>query len=373
MDYREFLQRIPKIDLHCHLIGAVRASTLIELAAKNEIELPSYNEPADLYWEIFFFDAYPMICRTIKEFDDFRRITYEALEDAAATNVRYWEMFWSPQIHMAEGVPYEIAVDGVLEGIREAGTDFGIECRLIADIPRFTSPESGVELLETMLENPREEVIGIGSDFEYKGPPQKLFDAYQLAKKAGFHRCGHCGQSEPAGNIAYCMDVLDFERIDHGYSVILDYELTKRCAEEGIVFTICPTITQRGLFPWDLSKHPVREMINRGIRCTVGADDPAMIDSNLTKDMILMADHMGYQPEDFKQFILNGIDASWLDETTKGQWSADWSKEIDLLMSQIEGPPGLSYELDAENHTWKVQALDTPSEERKRLGKTFSD
>ena len=168
MDYHTFLREIPKVELHCHLEGAVRASTFAELAAKNGVELPPKENPEDLYkFETIddFFVIYRLVCNSLKDADDFRRVTYETLEDGAADGLRYREMFWSPQIHIAGGVPYKTMIEGFKKAINDAETDFGVQCRMIAGIALYSTPEQGVELVEAMLDHPNDAVIGVGMDF----------------------------------------------------------------------------------------------------------------------------------------------------------------------------------------------------------------
>ncbi len=362
MNYRDFLKAIPKMDLHHHLVGSVRPETFVDLASKHDIPLPKHNDPKTIYAQMDFFDAYTMASDVIRDDEDFRRVSYESMQEAAASNIRYREMFWNPQIHMLNGVSYKVQVDAILEGIQAGEKEFGNQCRLIADIPRKMA-DGGVELVNMMIEYGREEVIGLGCDFEHSGPPEDLFPAYKLARENEYHLCGHCGQTELPDKIAYFIDVLKVDRIDHGYSVLLDYELTKRCAAKGIIFTVCPTIFQI-VFKWDHGKSPVREMINRGIKVTIGSDDPGITGNNLADDLILMADHMGYMPKDFKHFILDGIDACWIDDKTKDEWIREWGDEIDRLIGQIDGAPGLQFSLDPDARAWEMHAMDTPYEER---------
>lgn len=362
MDYREFLQAIPKVDLHHHLVGSVGPETMVDLATKNEIPLPDYSDPKLIYNQMEFFEAYSLASEVLRDYEDFRRVAYETMQKAAAVNIRYREMFWNPQMHMLNGVSYKTQVDAIIEGIQAGEKEFGNQCRLIADIPRKMA-DSGVELVNIMIEDGSEEVIGLGCDFEHSGPPEDLFPAYMLARENGYRLCGHCGQTELPDKIAYFIDVLKVDRIDHGYSVVLDYELTKRCAAEGIIFTVCPTIFQE-VFRWDHSKSPVREMINRGIKVTIATDDPGITGNNLANDLILMADHMGYGMKEFKRFMLDGIDSCWIEKKTKQEWIKSWGAEIDRLMDQIEGPPGLQYSLAPEAMTWEMHALETPYEAR---------
>lgn len=364
MDYHTFLREIPKVELHCHLEGAVRASTFVELAVKNGVELPPKEKPEDLY--IFdtiddFFVIYRLVCNSLKDADDFRRVTYETLEDGAADGLKYREMFWSPQVHLAGGVPYKTMIEGFTQAINDAEKDFGVQCRMIAGIALYSTPNQAVELVEAMLDYPNDIVIGVGMDFGEKGnPPEKLLEAYKLAGKGGLHRCGHTGQLTPASNIEILLDKHGVERIDHGYSVVLDDRISKRCAEEGVSFSVCPTATQIVYFPWDLGKHPIREMVKRGLKITIGSDDPTMCWTSIGLEYILLADHIGYSPEEFKQFVMNSIDACWIDEDTKRQWRKDWSRVIDEKISQIEGIPGLQFGLDEETYLWNLKAHKQP-------------
>ena len=176
MDLYTFLKRLPKVSLHVHLAGSVQPSTLVELASKNGVALPAYREPEDLYdYPDFhqFLKMLDLVMASVRERADFHRITYETLQQAAEHGVRHREMFWNPTTHMACGVPYETAVDGIIDGIRDARTDFGIQCFLIAAINRMGTPELGLEMVQTLLAHPREEVVGIGMDYaEAEHPPR---------------------------------------------------------------------------------------------------------------------------------------------------------------------------------------------------------
>jgi adenosine deaminase len=148
MDLYTFLKRLPKVSLHVHLMGSVQPSTLVELASKNGVALPAYRAPEDLYDypDIYqFLKIFDLVIASLRERVDFHRITYETLQQAAEHGVRHRERFWNPTIHMACGVPYETAVDGIIDGIRDARTDFGSQCFLIADINRMGTPELGLE------------------------------------------------------------------------------------------------------------------------------------------------------------------------------------------------------------------------------------
>jgi adenosine deaminase len=340
MNMQEFLKRIPKVELHCHLEGAVQAETLVELAAKHGVELPEHQEPGDLYkYEdaYGFFATYALVGRCIRDRGDFHRITYETLKEAHEHNVHHREMFWSPMDHLEMGVPYETAIDGIIEGIHDAEKDFGITCWLIADINRMKTPEEGYEMVETVLAHPREEAVGIGLDYAEAGnPPEKFWKAYRLAAGRGLHLTAHACEDAPARNVETCLDLLGCERIDHGYHILADEQLTQRCRDEGVVFTTCVAGTGWGYFGGNYPAHPVREMKEKGLKITLNSDDPPMFQSNPTYEYVLCAEHMEFTPADFREIALNGIDGSWLPDPTKRQWRREWGHQIDALIAQLD-------------------------------------
>ncbi len=268
--------------------------------------------------------------------DDFRRICYETLAEAAEHNVRYREMSFNPTTHMAAGPSYQTCVDGLIDGINDARTDFGIECRLIAAVNRMETPELAVEMMDTVLAHRRDEVIGIGMDYaEAEFPPERFWKAYRMAERAGLHRTAHQSEDAPPRNIETCLDLLGCERVDHGYHVVESEAIMRRCRDEGVVFTCTPVSTGWVYFGDDLANHPIKQMINYGLKVMIDCDDPPMFKTNPTKDFIVAADHMGITLEQFRQCMLNGIDGSWLDEPTKQRMRREWAQEFDTLAVQI--------------------------------------
>jgi adenine deaminase len=344
MDYKTFLKKIPKIELHCHLEGTLKATTFTDLASKNGVELPQYKEPIDLYsmYKSFqeFENIYRRVAMSIRDRDDFRRVTYETLQEAAGCNVKYRELFWSVMDHVKSGIPYENAVDGIIDGLHDAENDFGIQCRLIPAIDRSSSPEEANELAHLIIENRRNETIGIGLDYSESGnPPEKFWHAYRTIAKAGFHRTAHAGElgGHPR-NIETCLDLLGCERIDHGYRILEDDRIVQKCLDRGIIFTVVPNAHRLGLTDdygtvhWE--KHPIIQMVAKGLRVTINSDDPGILKSNPTGAYEHAEKHMGFSPRDFRNFLVNAIDGSWVDDVTKTNWKNDWLLEFDNLIPE---------------------------------------
>lgn len=347
MHLHAFLRALPKVELHNHLQGTVRPKTFVEIAGKHRIPLPAYEQPEELYRHRSALPGYPsigpafrMAAEVLRDAGDYQRVTYEALAEAAANGVRYVEMFYSvrylqPFGEPGTGAPHAVALDGMLVGMRDAETDYGIQCRLIAGLSRMETPDKNVAMVQSTLDHRRDQIIGIGmGGYEPKGPPEWFVDAYRLAEKAGLHLTCHSAEQGPAVNVQTSLDLLHCERIDHGYHVIEDDQITQRCVDEGVCFTVCPTTSAQSS-GWKMSEHPIREMARRGLKIMINSDDSGTSGTDLGREYILMADQMGFSPGDFKRFVLNGIDGAWLDDSTKRAWRAAWSREIDEWARQL--------------------------------------
>ena len=339
MDVDTALRQMPKAELHLHLEGAVDAATFAELAAKHALELPPHDEVADLYQYDSLADfllIYSLVCRSIQEQDDFRRVTHECLVRCADSGARYVELFFSPESHFEMGVEYPTMLAGVLEGMADVKAERGLESNLIPAINRELGPVRAVEFVNMVAAHPHPQIIGVGLDFNEIGfPSEDYVDAYRAAAEHGLHRTSHAGEVGPAGNVRAAIDLLGCERIDHGYHVVDDPELVARCAETQIPFTVCPTTTEYTTIWRDLTAddHAIKQMAAAGLKLMVNSDDPAMFVSDLGDEYVRLHREMGLSLDTLQEMALNGIDAAWIDDATKAAWRADWSAEIDTLFA----------------------------------------
>jgi adenosine deaminase len=209
-------------------------------------------------------------------------------------------------------------IDGLVDGIRAAQADLGVRCRLIADVYRQDSPDVALQMTEEVIANRRDELIGLGMDAaEAPDPPEKFVESFLLAAKAGLHRTSHAAEDGPPANITTCLDVLGCERIDHGYHILDDDAVVARCRDQGVHFTVCPTSTAV-VYGWpDLTKHPINEMMRAGLLVHLNSDDPTMFHTDIGKEYVDFVGQNQYPPDVAKQMVLNGIDATWLDDVDK--------------------------------------------------------
>ena len=330
--------RIPKVELHCHVEGTVRPKTVLELAAKAGRPLPTENlddlyayDSLDSFLSIFW-----LVQETLVSREDWSRIAYESLIDGAAHGLRYREMFFTPARHLADGQDLGAIVAGLTDGIEAAEAAAPVRCFLIADVDRAFGPAAGLELVDAVAELRRagkaERVIGIGADSTELGIDLGSFaPAFAVAKRHGLRRTSHAGEAVGCGpsNIQIALDVLSAERIDHGVALPEDRDLLARVAGEGIPLTVCPTsnVVIANRFR-SLAEHPLLDLLHAGVRVTINTDDPAMMQWDLGREYSAVGEAYGLDVAALGEIAVDGIDSTWLDETDRRSLRAEFKAAI---------------------------------------------
>jgi adenosine deaminase len=333
--------RMPKVELHCHLLGSVRHATFADLVRKYQAPLTQEEvdqvfargrQKAGVLRALRALDRYLLISP-----QDLHRITYEYLSDAAAGGVRYSEFFWNPTGTVrVSGLSYRTAQDAIVAAIHDAQRDCGIIGRLVPSIDREADPAEAVAMVEWVIAARAPEVIGIGIDYsEINRPPELFARAYELARRAGLKSTAHAGEfGTPWENVRTAVEVLHCDRVDHGYTIVDNPTLAARYAERGIVFTVVPTNSYylRTLAPerWAVD-HPIRRMAALGLAIHPNTDDPTMHCVTPPGAWQLMYTHLGSRIADLRQYLLHGLRGAWLDESTRRAWTAQWTAEFDSL------------------------------------------
>ena len=344
------LQAMPKVELHCHLLGTVRRETFEALVRKakaplSPAEVESFytrgEKPVGVLRVLRALDSL-----LLKSADDLYRITGEYLEDAASHGVRYAEFFWNPTGTARDSrIAYPDAQDAIVRAIRDAQTDHGIIGRLIPSIDREADPAAAVEMVDWVIARRRDEVPGIGIDYrEVDRPPELFVDAYRAARNAGLKTTAHAGEfGMPWPNVATALDLLRVDRIDHGYTVLENPDLVRRCAERRILFTVVPTNSYylRTLAPdrW-AADHPIRRMPAAGLMIHPNTDDPTLHHVTPTGAWHMMMRDFGFGLDDLRGFMQNGLRGAWIDDATRRRWEPEWLKTFDALRAAWTPRPG---------------------------------
>ena len=329
---------IPKVELHCHVEGTVRAATVIELARKAGRPLP-VDDPEELYRYTSldtFLAIFWLVQETLTEPADWERIAYESLVDAVPHGLRYRETFFTPARHLAAGQDLGGIIDGLSAGIAAAEADTGVRAALIADMDRAYGPAAAVDFVEQVVALRRagraERVIGVGMDSTELGIDLAAFKpAFDRARAAGLRLTGHAGEAVGTGprNIRVALDVLGVERVDHGVAVVEDPELLRRMAGDRIPLTVCPNsnVVIANRFA-TLADHPFRAMREAGLVATINTDDPGMTDLDLGVEYrtVAAAQHLSF--DEVAAVALDGVDACWLDGPDKAALRAAFESRL---------------------------------------------
>jgi len=342
-DLHAFCQALPKVELHCHLLGAIREATFRELAQRQGGITPEQITGLYAHGEKRQ-GAIPAL-RALEQHilrhpDDLYRLTREYLEDAHAHHVLYTEFFWNPTgVVKHSGLPYRVLQDAIVRAVNDARQDLGIISRLIPSIDREASPGEAEEMVAWMVAARCDEVPGIGMDYrEALGPPEHFVAAYAAARRAGLRTTVHAGEyGMPWKNVQTAVDALGVDRIDHGYTIIDRPELVQRCVERAMVFAIVPANSYylRTLPPerWALD-HPIRRMLALGLKVHPNSDDPALHNISPTRAWCMMVEQFGCRIDDLRTLMLNGLDGAWMDDELRARWRTDWNARFDALKAQ---------------------------------------
>jgi len=309
----------PKIELHVHLEGTVRPSTLLEIARRNDVRLPADTVEglADLYrFRDFahFVEVWVMTTSALRTADDFRQVVVDYAGEAADHGAVYMEGIFTPAEPAVRGVPWEAVFEGYCDGAQEARELHGVEVRLTPDIPRGFPIEAAQETARYAVRYRERGVVGVGlGGLEAEFPPEPYADAFALARAGGIASVPHAGEVAGVPSIRGALEALGADRIRHGIRAVDDPAMVRELAGRGTVLDVCPISNLRTGAVRSLGEHPLPQLIGAGVRCSLSTDDPAMFDTDLGREYET-AVGLGLSPRGFFQA---GVDGALCDEQAR--------------------------------------------------------
>ena len=326
---REWLDRLPKVELHLHLEGSLEPELMFKLAQRNGIEL-AFNSVKQLR-EAYqfnnlqdFLDIYYQGASVLLVEEDFYDLTWAYLQKCHQQNVVHVEPFFDPQTHTDRGIAFETVINGISRALKDGKTQLGISSHLIMCFLRHLSEEAAFEIL-AQVQPFQDRIIGVGLDSSEKGhPPENFSRVFARARDSGLLPFAHAGEEGPAEYVWTAIRDLKVSRVDHGVRSIDDPELMHYLAETRMPLTVCPLSNTKLRVFADMSQHNILEMLERGVCVTVNSDDPAYFGGYMTENFEALAQALAMSREQARQLVLNSIEASFADETRK--------REIQVLL-----------------------------------------
>lgn len=290
-----FIRGLPKAELHLHIEGSLEPEMMFELARRNRVDLPFENAEAVRAAYDFsnlqeFLDLYYRGAGVLLNEEDFFDLTKAYFSRIHADNVRHAEIFFDPQTHTDRRLPFRVAIEGILAGMKAAETEFGMSSKLIMSFLRHLDEASAFSTLRA-AEPWLDKIVGVGLDSSEVGhPPEKFARVFQASKERGLLKVAHAGEEGPPEYIYEALDILDVQRIDHGNRAMENPHLVTRLARSSITLTVCPLSNLRLCVIKDMRMHPIGRMLKKGLRATVNSDDPAYFGGYVNENYRAIAD-----------------------------------------------------------------------------------
>jgi aminodeoxyfutalosine deaminase len=301
----------PKIELHVHLEGTVRPDTLRAIAKRNDYALPDDLESLYRFRDFaHFIEVFELSAGALQSYDDFRQIVVEYAAEAATHGAVYLEAIFAPGLW--RGLDTDEVFSGYCDGAEEARERHGVEVRLTPDIPTVYSPEEAEKIAGFCIAYRERGVVGLGvGGLEY--PSEPFARAFSLAREGGIGSVPHAGELAGPETVRTALEGLAADRIRHGIRAIEDPGLVRELAGRGTVLDVCPLSNLRTGAVRSLKEHPLPQLVAAGVRCSISTDDPAMFDTDLTRDYEAAAS-LGLSP---RAAFEAGIAGALCDEETR--------------------------------------------------------
>lgn len=302
------LNTLPKAHLHIHLEGGMRPETLKELADESGRQVPPVRG-----FEGFaaFAEMYVAACAVLDTEARMRRTVREVVEDAARDGVVWIEpAFYAPRYRDVFGSD-RAATEIVLDELKSSGERLGVGTGLIVAADRTVDPAEAEDQARMAAALAGCGVIGLGlANDETFWPPEPFAPAFSIALDAGLLSLPHGGELLGPASVAACLDACGAHRVMHGVRAVEDLDLLRRIADDGVCLDVCPTSNVALSVVARLEDHPLRQLIDAGVMCSINADDPLLFGPGICEEYELCRDRLGLSDTDLAQVAQWSLEAS---------------------------------------------------------------
>ncbi len=345
MTLAEAIEKLPKTDLHCHLDGAIRPETILDIAKKHRLDFGSLSLN-ELKKRLVlgervsslenFLKAFDITCAVMQWGDAIERIAFELAEDSAKENVRYLEVRMAPGYRNSGNLSDADVMRSIRRGLARAEKKYPIRTNMIVCAIRIFEPSESIEMAKLAVSLKNEGVVGFDlAHAERNNPAGNHREAFEIVKKGGVHRTVHAGEDDGPQSIRQALDLCFAERLGHGLTLYQDPELEARVAREGITVECCPSSNvQISLIPsW--KDHPLPRYLKNGVKATLNTDNRLLTGIRVTDEYLRAAKTFDLTWNQIKTIALNGFRGAFLPEDEKASFLKKTAIEIDQIGKKI--------------------------------------
>jgi len=323
----DLLEKLPKTDLHVHLDGCLRVSTLIDLAKKQDVELPAFDK--DKLTKLVmsgktcknlaeYLRGFDITLSVLQDEEALYRVAYELAEDAAAENVWYMEVRYSPILHTQKGMKLPLILDSVIDGLKEAEKKFNIKTGVIICGMRNINPETSLRLAELAVAYKNRGVVAFdlaGQEENYPAKDHK--ESFFLIRNNNINTTAHAGEAFGPESIHQAIHYCGAHRIGHGTRLYEDGDLLNYVNDHRIPVETCLTSNVQTGAANSFEKHPLRFYFEYGLRVTINTDNRLISDTTVSRELYLAAKHLNFTMDDLKLIIVDGFKSAFLPNRAK--------------------------------------------------------
>ena len=336
---KKLIQALPKAELHCHLDGSLRISTILDLAKKQNISLPADNEVGLKNILIVkdrvesleeYLNLFKITLSVMQTPESLERCSYELIEDVSRENVRYIEIRYSPILHIEKGMTMEESVEAVQRGLTRGQKEFGVRSGIIICGIRDISPEISLQLAEITVQYKDKGVIGFDlAGAEENFPAKKHREAFYLIQNNNINATIHAGEAFGPSSIHQAIHYCSANRIGHGTKLHEDIDLMNYVNDHRIALEICLTSNIQVRSVDSIEVHPFKKYFDEDIRVTLNTDNRLISNTTLTDEYLLAVETFNLTKQDLRTIIINGFKGAFLPHNER-------RKMINLVVSELE-------------------------------------
>ncbi len=340
----DLIKKLPKTDLHIHLDGSVRLPTILELAEEQKVRLPA-QDPDKLFNLICadnatslteYLRAFDITLSVLQTEESLYRAAFELVEDAAAENIHYMEVRYSPMLHMQRGLPLTTIVEAVLAGLRDGKQRFGVRSGLIISALRQVDPKWSLRLAELAVAYKNKGVVGYdlaGAEDGFQA--RKHAASFHLIRSNNVNCTAHAGEAFGPESIHQALHDCGAHRIGHGTRLREDGDLLNFIADHRIPIEVCLKSNVQTRAVDSIESHPIQFYHDFGVRVTINTDNRLVTNTTVTDEYMLWIKHFDVGISDVREVIVNGFKSAFQSYRTRQDMIARVITEMDSLI-QIE-------------------------------------
>ncbi|HTL99294.1 MAG TPA: adenosine deaminase [Holophagaceae bacterium] len=316
------LQRLPKTDLHVHLDGSLRISTILELAEEQKVKLPADTPEKlkpfvsvgdDCKSLVEYLKAFDVTLSVMQTYDSLVRTAFELAEDAAKENVRYIEVRYSPILHQQQGLTLTSIVQAVIEGLKKAQKQYGIRFGVIICGIRHISPEMSNKLADLTVAFKNKGVVGFDlAGAEENFPAKKFKEAFGRVLANNINCTLHAGEAYGPESIHQAIHLCGAHRIGHGVRLVEDGDLLNYVNDHRIPLECCPSSNVQTKAVKKMADHPIRLFYDLGLRVTVNTDNRLVTETTVSDEYLILHEQLGFNLDEIKELIIMGFKSAFL-------------------------------------------------------------